>query len=185
MTEKPETIFRRSQGITFIAVSLNQEFSSTCRRKNHSEYNCDTFTWSGEHTHTRTWMCCKKAGQMIIRTLWSAFTQFTIMNEKKLLLVICGPGGGVQEEAAHKHSSNRMAWSSVDRNLVCNVKSSSTKGKAATGHRETEAQQLMSLRDSVWKGLYQKNTKITLLRGVQLIESLQSCAQVHSYAPSP
>ena len=50
MTEKPETIFGRSQGITFIAVTLNQEFSSTCRRKNHSEYNCDTFTWSGEHT---------------------------------------------------------------------------------------------------------------------------------------
>ena len=177
MTEKPETIFGRSQGITFIAVTLNQEFSSTCRRKNHSEYNCDTFTWSGEHT--RTWMCCKKAEQMIIRTLWSAFTQFTIMNEKKnscLLFV-------VQEEASRRRRLTNIqatAWPGHlwTENLVCFVKSSSAKGrKAATGYRETEVRQLMSPRDSVWKGLYQKITKITLLRGVQLIESLQSCAQ--------
>ena len=37
---------------------------------------------------------------------------------------------------------------------------------------------------SVWKVLYQKITKITLRKGVQVVESLKSCAQVRSYAPS-
>ena len=35
-------------------------------RKEHSQYHCDTWTWSGQHT--RPWMCCKKAVLMITGT---------------------------------------------------------------------------------------------------------------------
>ena len=56
---KPETNFGRWKGTTFIVITSNLEFSSTCRRKNHSQDHCDTLTWSGQHTRPWTW--CKKA----------------------------------------------------------------------------------------------------------------------------
>ena len=67
MTVKPETIPGRSQGITFTVITLNQELSSTCRKKHHSQHHCDTLTLSGGRT--QPWMCCRKAVLMIFGTM--------------------------------------------------------------------------------------------------------------------
>ena len=59
MTVQPETIFGRSQGITSIVITLNQEWNSTCRTKGHSQYHSNTLTLSGGGI--LPWMCCWKA----------------------------------------------------------------------------------------------------------------------------
>ena len=97
---KPETNFGRWKGTTFIVITSNLEFSSTCRRKNHSQDHCDTLTWSGQHA--RPWTCCKKTEKIILGTLmasrnlsepWTRVTQFTVLNEKPPDRYMCQPQG--------------------------------------------------------------------------------------------
>ena len=86
--------------LTFIVITSNLEFSSTCRRRNHSQHHCDTLTWSGEYI--RPWMCWNKAVQMIIGTLIRIETcrnhgpVHAVHNIKmtNLLTGTCGPGSG-------------------------------------------------------------------------------------------
>ena len=52
---------------TFVVIILNQELSSTCPRKNHSQHHCDTLTLSGGRI--QLWMCCWNAILIVIGTL--------------------------------------------------------------------------------------------------------------------
>ena len=81
----PKRLLVDRKGITFIVITLNEEWRSMCRRKSYSQYNCDT---------------------------WRDDT-----------------------------NAIKKTWPFVARNLVGHVKNSSTKRKAAMGHRETEARQ--------------------------------------------
>ena len=89
MTLKHETIFGQSKGTTFMVFTLNLEFSGTCPKKNHSQYHCDMWTWSG--AQIRPWMYCWKAEKMFIgmlmatgiyRNLGTGLMQFTNGNWK-------------------------------------------------------------------------------------------------------
>ena len=56
----------RSLGTVSVVITLNQELSSMCRRKN-SQYHCETLTRSRKQI--LSWTCCWKAALTILGTL--------------------------------------------------------------------------------------------------------------------
>ena len=97
MTEARDD-FGRSRVIKFVVITKNQEFSSTCRRKKHSQYYCDTLTLSDGRI--RHWMCRWNAVLTIIGTLMRLETyrshgpgsRSSSYKMKNVLTDICGPG---------------------------------------------------------------------------------------------
>ena len=64
MTLKPAMSSGQSNWISFIVITSNLEFKSTCRKKNHSQYHWNAWTWPG--LRTRIWTCCRKAVQTTV-----------------------------------------------------------------------------------------------------------------------
>ena len=103
---KPATMFGRSQGITFIVVTLNQELSSMCRKMT-SQYHCDTLTWSGEKKQVLSWTCCWKAvltilGTLVVTGIHRSFGPVSRSSKKHLQTDTCGPEGGWQKFKQHQ-----------------------------------------------------------------------------------
>ena len=224
-----------------IVITSNLEFSSVCRKKNHSQDHWNALTCL--ELHTQTWTCCKKAESTIVGTsMWIEVCQTHAQHSrssqhwmKNLQEGFCGP-------AACTNSSNCQTWKNVARDLV------STKRKAAMGCRGTDARQcakvevhFLSIRKiwsskqpwktrgkvgsaygsscaswgqeppvhgNLWRVRHsqieacmhhgssrvhekafgmnsaKRSRRSHCREGVQFIKSLQSCAQVHSCAPS-
>ena len=90
MTLKPVPTCGQSKVTSFIVITLNLEYISTCRKKNHSQFH-----WS-----ILTWMCCKKKVSTIIGTsIWIEPYQIHGQDsrsarywKRNLLQDFCGPG---------------------------------------------------------------------------------------------
>ena len=169
MTLKPVTIFGRSKEIAFIVIVSNLEFSSTCRRKNHSQYHCDTLTWSG--LHRQTWTCCKKAEWTIIGTLkWIEIDRNQVSRssqnwKRNTPKDFCGPGaasknskmtrklghcGNVDADRSLSGSWTGFTFTQLTEQLAdlisCGQRfrpacQKAAQGRAALGRRETEGRQ--------------------------------------------
>ena len=102
-----------------------------------SQHHCDTLTWSGQHL--RPWMCCKKAVMIIIWNIDANRNHRPVSRSspywmRNLLTDICGVESGLQ---TFKQPKGLITCGQI----FGPVKSSSTKGTAAMGCRETAAGQ--------------------------------------------
>ena len=93
MTLKPEMTSGQSKVTSFIVITSNLEFSSTCRKKKHSQSHWNTLTWPGLvdvlqesriHDHWSVYVDRKLSDS------WTRFTKFLLFERKPSKGFMCG-----------------------------------------------------------------------------------------------
>ena len=126
MTQNAATFFGQSKGISFIVITSNLEFSSTYRKKKHSQF------------HIQTWICCKKAElTIVVALLWIEIYRThgpdwrsSLYWMRSLLKDVCGPGG---LQKLKQPPDLTICGPFLARNVVQHLRSSSTKRKSSDG----------------------------------------------------
>ena len=107
----PQWLLVNRRWLRFIVITLNLEFSSSCREKNHSQYPLKYIDVT-RSTHTNVEMMQEKRindywnvdGDRTLSYSWTGFWKFTLLNEKH------PPGNMWSGEAADEDSSHYQTW---------------------------------------------------------------------------
>ena len=151
------------KGISFIVITSNLEFNSTCWKKKHSQFHWNTFTWP--EPLIQSWTCCKDNVLTIIGvSMWIEVCQIlgkdsqsSLYLKRNLQRDVCGPG-----ERLTKIQANYQTWLFVAWNMVKHVKSSSVKEKAAVGYRKTKARECSEHWEACISSIRKREFKATI-----------------------
>ena len=107
MTLKLETVSVVFLETIFIVITFNQELNSTCQKRDHSRYHSNidvvrrTNTTLDVLLESRIDVFWNVDGGRELSGPWTVFTQFTILNEKRLRMGTRGPGRHSQKFKQH------------------------------------------------------------------------------------
>ena len=145
MTLKPGKTSGRFQVTSFIAITLNHEFSSMCRKEKLSPVHWNTLMWPGRHTHP--WMYCWRKywrflergwRQRVVRCMDRLHKIHFIEREATWRIHMVG-------EETYKETNNLSSRWCMARYVEANVWCSQNESKTKMGYRETKTWQCQTI----------------------------------------